>query len=112
MEFSAGTWWLVALIFAGAVTIIGFFLKRTINQTDEHDKAIKEIQLTYVTKKELKEVKNNTEKTLDKLQADIEEIKEQSLTKADFYRQQTKTENKIDKIYDLLIQQSGGNGSG
>lgn len=113
MEFSEGTWWLIALIFAGAVTIIGFFLKRTISQTDNHDKAIKEIQLTYVTKSELKEVKDSTQRTLDKQQKNIEEIKDQMLTKADFFRMQTKTDNKIDKIYDLLIQQrAGGNGNG
>lgn len=108
MNFSADTWWLFGLICTAVIAIISFFLKRTINETDRHDKDIKEIQLTYVTKNELKEVKDSTQKTLDKQQESIEEIKDQMLTKADFYRQQNKTDSKIDKIYDLLIQQQGG----
>ncbi len=108
MNFTADTWWLFGILCSGAIAIIGFFLKRTINQADRHDKEIKGIQLTYVTKDELKEVKESTQRSLDKQQNSIEEIKDQMLTKADFYRQQTKTDNKIDKIYDLLISQQGG----
>ena len=33
MNFTADTWWLFGLIVTGAIAIIGFFLKRTINET-------------------------------------------------------------------------------
>ncbi len=108
MNFTTDTWWLFGLIVTGAIAIIGFFLKRTINQTDRHDKEIKEIQLSYVTKDELKDVKSDLSKSVSKMQADIDLIKENCLPKADFYRLQMQTDKKIDKIYDLLIKRDGG----
>lgn len=57
------------------------FLKRTINEADRHDKEIKEIQLSYVTKDELKDVKTDVNKSISKLQTDVEQIKDTCLTK-------------------------------
>ncbi len=108
MNFTADTWWLFGLIVMGAIAIIGFFLKRTINQTDRHDKEIKEIQLSYVTKDELKDIKSDLNKNVERLQADVDLIKENFIPKADFYRLQTQSDKKIDKIYDLLIKRDGG----
>ncbi len=85
MNFTADTWWLFGLIVTGAIAIIGFFLKRTINEADRHDKEIKEIQLSYVTKDELKDVKNDVNKSIGKLQTDVEQIKDTCLTKKDYY---------------------------
>lgn len=108
MEFGADTWWIVGTIATVAIGIISYFLKRTMSKQDEHDKDIQQIKLTYVTKDELKELKEETSSGISKLQADVEEIKDKSLTKADFYRLQANTDSKIDKIYDLLIKLNGG----
>ncbi|MDD6488321.1 MAG: hypothetical protein PUG48_00690 [Clostridia bacterium] len=108
MEFGADTWWIVGTVATVAIGIISYFLKRTMSKQDEHDKDIHQIKLTYVTKDELKELKDETNSDLKKLQADVEEIKDKSLTKADFYRLQSNTDSKIDKIYDLLIKLNGG----
>ncbi len=108
MNFTADTWWLFGLIVTGAIAIIGFFLKRTINQADRHDKEIKEIQLSYVTKDELKDIKSDLNKNVERLQADVDLIKENFIPKSDFYRLQTQSDKKIDKIYDLLIKRDGG----
>lgn len=110
MNFTADTWWLFGLIVTGAIAIIGFFLKRTINQTDRHDKEIKEIQLSYVTKDELKDVKNDVNKSISKLQTDVEQIKDTCLTKKDFYANQNRLEDKIDKQNELILELiKGGN---
>ena len=101
MNFTADTWWLFGLIVTGAIAIIGFFLKRTINEADRHDKEIKEIQLSYVTKDELKDVKNDVNKSIGKLQTDVEQIKDTCLTKKDYYnsinevKEEIKTQNKL-----------------
>ena len=87
-----------------------FFLKRTINEADRHDKEIKEIQLSYVTKDELKDIKTDVNKSIGKLQTDVEQIKENCLTKKDYYnsinevKDEIKTQNKL--ILELL---RGGN---
>ena len=86
MNFSADTWWIVGIVFSAAIAIIAFFLKRTINQTDTHDKDINEIKRTYVTKDELKELKDDTKQSIDKLSQDVEQIKETCLTRKDFYQ--------------------------
>ncbi len=101
MNFTADTWWLFGIIITGAIAIIGFFLKRTINQTDRHDKEIKEIQLSYVTKTELKDVKTDTNKAIAKLQTDVDQIKDTCLTKKDYYasinevKEEIKNQNKL-----------------
>lgn len=113
MNFDAGTWWVVAGIAGIAVTVITYFLKRTIAKTDEHDKDINQIKQTYVTKAELEAVRTEIRDDVSELAADVKEIKEKSLTKADFYRTQTATEQKMDKMYDLLLKMSkGGNDNG
>ena len=102
MNFAADTWWLFGLIISGAIAIISFFLKRTINEADRHDKEIKEIQLSYVTKDELKDVKTDVNKSIGKLQTDVEQIKDTCLTKKDYYnsinevKDEIKTQNKHD----------------
>ena len=101
MNFTADTWWLFGLIVTGAIAIIGFFLKRTINEADRHDKEIKEIQLSYVTKDELKDVKTDVNKAIGKLQTDVEQIKDTCLTKKGYYnsinevKDEIKTQNKL-----------------
>lgn len=108
MEFGADTWWIAATAATIAIGIISYFLKRTMFRQDRHEDDINHIKLTYVTKDELKELKEETSSGLEKLQKDVEEIKDNTLTKADFYRLQSGTDNKIDKIYDLLIKMGGG----
>lgn len=107
MEFGADTWLIVTAAATMAVGIISYFLKRTMSKQDEHEKDIHHIKLTYVTKDELKELKEETANGIGKLQRDVEEIKDNTLTKADFYRMQANTDQKIDKIYDLMLRIGG-----
>lgn len=108
MNFGADTWWIVSIAVTIVIGIVSYFLKRTMSQQDKNNEDINEIKRTYVTKSELKELKDETNSNLKKLQSDVEEIKDKSLPKADYYRLQGNTDSKIDKIYDLLIIQNGG----
>lgn len=107
MEFGADTWWIVATVWAIVVGVIAYFLKRTINKQDKHEEDINHIKLTYVTRDQLKEFKEETNSVLGKLQQDVEAIKDNTLTKADFYRLQAATDKKLDKLYDLMIEIRG-----
>lgn len=104
MNFGADTWWIFGLIVSAAVTIIGFFLKRTINQTDDHEKSINEIKRTYVTKDEMKDLKTDVNKSISKLQTDVEQIKDTCLTKRDFYNAIAKVENDIKEQNKLILE--------
>lgn len=109
MEFGADTWWIVAAAATMAVGVISYFLKRTMSKQDENEKDINHIKLTYVTQDQLKEFKEETNDGLKKLQKDVEEIKDNTLTKADFFRLQANTDKKLDKLYDLVLRMGGGN---
>ena len=118
MEFGVDTWWLVATLVTVAVGIISYFLKRTMSKQDRHEEDINHIKLTYVTRDQLKEFKEETNNGINKLQKDIEDIKENTLKKADFLRQQANTERmierlekntdkKLDNIYDVVLKIGG-----
>ncbi len=108
MEFGADTWWIVGIAVTIAIGVISYFLKRTINKQDHHEEEIHHIKETYVTQAQLKEFKEETNGVLNKLQKDIEDIKENSLKKSDFLRQQAGTDKKLDKMYDLILEIRGG----
>lgn len=107
MEFGADTWWIVATAATIVVGVISYFLKRTMSKQDENERDIKHIQLTYVTKEEFKDFKDETSGGINKLQKDVESIKDNTLTKADFYRLQSATDKKLDKLYELMIEIKG-----
>lgn len=113
MNFTADTWWLVGLIFTATITIISFFLKRTINQTDDHEKSINEIKRTYVTKDELKDLKSDTNQSINKLQTDVEQIKDTCLTKKDYYASISEVKDEIKNQNKLILELiKGGNKNG
>lgn len=127
MEFTAGAWWLVTLLVGAVTAVLSFYLKRTANKVDEHDreiprltrsadkveeheKQIAEIQRTYVTKDEMSAMRKEIKDELRKISGDVAEIKASTLSKADFIRTSARTDEKIDKLYDLLVQRGGNHG--
>ena len=114
MKFSADTWWLAGILFTAAIGIVTFFLKRLIKQTDSHEKDINLIKQTYVTKNELKELKDDTKHSIDKLSQDVEQIKETCLTRKDFYQSisELKQENRDqNQLIMELIKEGRTNGN-
>lgn len=107
---SEASWWITTTLVTLAITVIGFFLKRTIGKTDEHDKDISVIKQTYVTQDDFKQYKDQSRDDIKQLTADMGELKEKCLFKDDFYRTQAATDKKLDKIYDLLYQINSSNG--
>ena len=99
MNFSQDTWWIMGLLVAGAISVISFFLKKTINQAEKHETDINEIKRTYVTKDEMKDLKDETSSRITKLQTDVEEIKDTCLTKKEV-KQEIRDQNKM--IIDLI----------
>lgn len=92
-------------LFTTAVTVvigvIGYFLKRTMNRSDQNEVAIRELRddlLTlsdrYATKEEIREIKDS----MEKLTASIDYIKEHTTKNDEFIRTMTRLETKIDKL--------------
>ncbi len=113
MQFDAGTWWLAALLC--------WLLKRSYDRVErkadsavpktEFDKQmdscreqIRAIQETYTTRAV-------HDKDIDECRRKINKISEVYLTKEDFYREQAKTERrleqqneKLDRVLEILMQ--------
>lgn len=112
MTLSPFEWVVVGTTATIVIGILGYFLKRTMSRTDSHDADINEIKRTYVTKDELKEIKAELRDETRVLAADVSEIKKNYLTKDDFLTRQSETERKLDRIFDFLLKERGGNGNG
>ena len=80
-------------IITALIGVIGFFVKRAFNSLNEK-----------ATKTELEEVK----KDIEVCKTDISKIKDNYLTKDDFFREQTKTEKKLDEMMKILLDISRG----
>ena len=84
-------------VYSGVLTlligVIGFFLVRTFKELD-----------SKISSKEYESALKDIEKNTD----DIRRIKDNYLTKDDFFREQTKTEKKLDDMLKILMDLSKG----
>ncbi len=90
------------------IAVIGYYLKRTISIIDRCEQEIKTLDEGKADKEDLAALKIDVEKRVDKLSRDIEGIKEDYITKEDFFREQAKTDRKLDMILDILLERKGG----
>ena len=84
-------------VYSGVLTlligVIGFFLVRTFKELDN--------------KVSLKEFET-AQKDIEENKVSISKIKDNYLTKDDFFREQTKTEKKLDDMLKILMDMSKG----
>ena len=101
MTFDAGTWWLAVLLLGFVTAGLVYLLKRSLfGRIDKLDESMKEISENSVKK-------SDYESTVQSLQADIKQIKADYITKEDFFREQAKTDRKLDRIMDILLEMKG-----
>lgn len=128
MNLSSFEWWALTIVGGILFGIVAYFLKRTMNTTDEHCTAINElkqtsatkdelkshdedinhIKQTYVTEDQMKEMRSELKSEIDKISANVDKIKEVTLPKEDFYRSHMETNNKLEKLQQLILDQMGG----
>ena len=101
MTFDAGTWWLAVLLLGGLCGACAWMYKRSADRTDREigkvQTDIREIQRTYTPR-------NVHDKDFGEVRGAIDEIRRNYLTKEDFLREQAKTERKLDRIIDMLLE--------
>lgn len=134
MVFNNDTWWLAVLLLAALMALAEYLLKRSLfGRIDEMSAKIQNIDNNMVRKdqyekahdqalKDIEQIKKDYtprdvhNKAFDEVRADIKKFTENYLTKEDFFREQGKTErkmesteHKIDRILDLLMGKGGRN---
>ena len=115
MTFDNGTWWLVVLLLGFATGALIYLLKRSLfGRVDRLDESVKRLDESTVKKADdIERIKQDYtprrvhDKDHDATQAEIKKITENYLTKEDFFREQAKTERKLDTILDILMKQGG-----
>ena len=125
MTFDAGTWWLIGLLVTALIGAVVFLIKRTVfSRVDDMAKQVKEVTDTTVKKadyqkavdkvdRDIEQIKKDYtpksvhEKDFDEVRGDIKKITENYLTKEDFFREQAKTDRKLDMILDILMKKGG-----
>ena len=113
------------MLAAGLIATAEYLLKRSLfGRIDEMSSKIKNIDDNMVKKadyekahdkalKDIEQIKKDYtprdvhNKAFDEVRSDIKKITENYLTKEDFFREQAKTENKLDRILDILIDKGG-----
>lgn len=83
-------------VLGGGLTIISYFLKRTISELDSCKKDISEVKENYVDRNELMEC-----------QKDIARVKADYITREDFFREQDNTRRQLDRIMSVLLEIKG-----
>ncbi len=125
MTFDNGTWWLIGLLVTALIGAVVYLVKRTLfSRVDDLAKEVKEVREGAVKKadyekaqdrlsKDIEQIKKDYtprsvhDKDVDEARADIKKITENYLTKEDFFREQAKTDRKLDRILDILMKQGG-----
>lgn len=97
----------VGYIVAGAVGVIGFFLKRTMTRLDTTEKDVQTIKENYVKENDHKESLQKIDEDIKEVKKDIRIINDKFLTKEDFFREQRKTEKQLEKIISILLKSEG-----
>lgn len=125
MTFDAGTWWLAVLLLGFVTAGLVYLLKRSLfGRIDKLDESMKEISKNSVKKSDyestvqalqadIKQIRADYtpraehRKDLDECRGDIKQIKADYITKEDFFREQAKTDRKLDRIMDILLEMKG-----
>ncbi|NCB52453.1 MAG: hypothetical protein EOM54_11345 [Clostridia bacterium] len=94
----AGTLFYTIISVVGTILlgVIGFFLKREMTRGDRVEQDVKLLDVTKADKEDV-----------EKLESSVTKIKEDYITKEDFYREQAKTDRKLDRIIDILLERKG-----
>ena len=132
MLFDNATWWLAVLLLGVLMALAEYLLKRSLfGRIDEMAAKIQNIDSNIVKKadydkahdkalKDIEQIKKDYtprdvhNKAFDEVRSDIKKITENYLTKEDFFREQAKTErkldsteNKIDRVLEILMNNRG-----
>ena len=95
---------IIGLAFSIPLSIIGYFLKRTMNRVDEDEKKINTMEkgkadaCTVATKVELNAVVENVKE----VKSDIEKITSDYLSREDFVRSISEINHKFDRMEDKI----------
>lgn len=106
----------VNIIITAAVSIVGYFLKRTMNRQDnfatkedigrlekeveEHKQDIKTLNDKYATKAELREIKED----IANMRESIEFVKDNAINREDFLRNISEVKGDIKDLKDFLMK--------
>ena len=113
------TEYIVETIISIGIAAITYFLKRTMNQVDGQRRLLEQMETRAEAKetaadmkREIKEIRDNYtpipvhNKAFDECRDDIKHIKSEYLTKDDFIREISKMDRKLDRLLEMVIEET------
>ncbi len=98
-----------SLILTTLIGVVGFFVKRAFSDISlKADHSELERIEKLLNDKADRSALTALEREAENSRNSISEIKDNYLTREDFFREQVKTEKKLDKIMDILMEMKGG----
>lgn len=93
-------WPVVSTIIAIVVGIISYFLKRTMETLDKCEESVQ----CKADRADVTAVRTDMQNRVDRLDRDVASIRTDYITKEDFFREQAKTDRKLDQIIQILMK--------
>ena len=81
-----------------------YFLKKTMDRVDKTEDKVNRIEKDYVTETAHSKSLEKIENELKGVKEDIKDMSSKFLTKEDLFREQAKTDKKLEKITDMLME--------
>lgn len=115
--------WAITTAVGLAISAITYFLKRTMNQVDRQGSQIQDVKSEVVTKiehkeqiakleKDIRQIRDDYtptethQKAFDECRKDIKEIRATYLNKEDFIREIVVVNRKLDRLTEMMIEES------
>lgn len=87
-----------SVLFTLALSVIGYFLKRTMGQIDHQQRRIEFVENKYATKEELRELNAKLEKIGD----DVQSVKLNCISKEDFFIKMSELSRTLERMEDKM----------
>lgn len=105
-------WPFVTTVIGITVGVISYFLKRTMDSLDRCAASVQKMEVAKASSEDVTKVRSDLQGRVDSLNRDIASIRQDYITKEDFFREQAKTDRKLDMIIDMLMKGGGRGGNG
>ena len=95
---------IINVLYPIAYGVSVYFLKKTMDRLDKAEDKVNKIEKDYVTETAHSKSLDKIENELKSVKEDIKDMSSKFLTKEDFFREQAKTDKKLEKITDILME--------
>lgn len=96
--------YIITGVIAIFLTVLGFFLKRTIGEVDDLKDDMQDVRLNYTPRKDFRELETKIDTVTEK----VNEVQRDSISKDDFFIQMAKVERMLERMDEKMERYRDG----